>query len=417
MKELEILKGTKTYTNSQAERKEEIIQILVKNFKKFGVPNFQSPTIEFFEKLTNKYDEKAEIVQEIFKLKDRGERNLALRYDLTIPMCIYLAQNIKTIKFPFKRYEVGNVFRDGPVKTGRQREFTQVDCDFVGICGIEVEAEILSLFKICFDELKINYVIEINSNKVLKGAFLQEDFLESNLDFLCLAVDKLKKVGSLGVLDEIKKKKLDIKKAKKSIEILSSKNFSELKKKAKNKTLLEGILELENLENYLKKLKIKYRINFSMSRGLNYYTNNIWEVYSLDEKILNSIGGGGRYDKGISNFLESDKLIPALGISFGVTPILEILEKQKKFSKKKLTILAPLTPKLILTAQLLGENLRKEEKNCEIFYQLKLKKAFEYANSKNADEIIIIGEEDFKNKEYTVKNLESGCEVKKKFCD
>ena len=414
MSQFEQLKGTKTFAYNDASLKEEIISTLKKNFEKFGYNSFQSPTIEFFNNLTNKYDENAEIVSEIFKVKDRGNRTLALRYDLTIPMCIYLARNIKNIKFPFKRYEVGNVFRDGPIKIGRQREFTQCDCDVVGISNVGIEAELLNLYQTCFDELKIKYVIEINSNKILKGAFLQVGFLESNLDFLCLVVDKLKKLGVVGVLDEIKKKNLDIKKAKKSIEILTSKNFLELKKKATNEILIEGIFELENLEKLIKKLKINYRINFSMSRGLNYYTANIWEVYDTTKKVTSSIGSGGRYDKGISNFLKVEKEIPACGISFGITPILEILQKKNLQKKNELIVIAPLKEELISTSQLIAKKLRGQQKFCEISYDLKLKKAFEYANLKQAKELIIIGEKDFEKKQYTIKNLKTGTEKKQK---
>ncbi|MFW6272911.1 MAG: ATP phosphoribosyltransferase regulatory subunit, partial [bacterium] len=133
------LKGTQDTAFLDAKVKEEMFSILKQEFMNNGFRPFQTPHIEYLDTLTHKYDEDAEIVQEIFPVQDRGERKLGLRYDLTIPLCRFLAQHIKSLKLPYRRFHIGSAFRDGPVKTGRLREFEQCDCDVVGLDGQDIE--------------------------------------------------------------------------------------------------------------------------------------------------------------------------------------------------------------------------------------------------------------------------------------
>jgi histidyl-tRNA synthetase len=411
----EILKGTKDYFPKDQIKINFIIDKIKKNVEKFGFRPLDTPTIEFLETLTFKYDKDAEIVNEIFKVKDRGNRELGLRYDLTTPLSRFISQN-RTIKKPFKRYQFGKVFRDGPIKKGRLREFIQFDADVVGVRGREIEAEMLLLFYNTYKDLKINAIIEINNNKILRGAFLQVGFLEKDLSSLILSIDKLKKIGINGVLTEIKEKGFDEKKAKEAINILNSKNFEEIETKSNNDLLKEGIEELKELTNLIKN-HVKYRINFSMSRGLDIYTSNIWEVYDLDENISSSLGAGGRYDKVIGEYIGNNDEIPSVGISFGIVPIISVLEESKKIEEKEgLTdlLIVPLKKELFPICLKLSEKYRKLNRNVEIFYGYKLNKAFEYCDYLKIKEMIVIGEKDIKNKEYIIKNLENKKEKKEK---
>jgi len=407
----EVLKGTKDSLCEEQIQMNKILDVMRRNFEKFGLKPFDTPLIEYFDTLINKYKKEDEIVQEIFKVTDRGKRQLGLRYDLTVPLCRFVASQ-KQLKLPFKRYQVGKVFRDGPIKSGRAREFMQCDADVVGIEGQEIEAEMLSLFYNTYKDLGIKATIEINNNKILRGAFLEQGFKEKDLQILILSVDKLKKIGKKEVLNEIKTKKIDSKKASLAIDTLSAKTVAEIKKNAKNKELLEGIFELEKLVEYLKVLKVNYRINFSMSRGLVIYTGNIWEAYDLQEKIKSSIGSGGRYDKAIGNFIGNDKSYPALGISFGIVPMMECLRNE---NENKITdvLVVPLTNTLTTTAMKIANQLRKT-KNVEISYDYKLKKAFSYAESNNIDKLAIIGERDIKENRYTLKDIKTKKEKKVK---
>ena len=410
MTNFETLKGTKDTLPSEQLKINEILKVITKNFEKYGFRPFDTPLIEYLETLTNKYDDDAEIVQEIFKVTDRGDRKLGLRYDLTIPLCRFIASQ-KQLKLPFKRYAIGKVFRDGPIRVGRQREFMQCDADVIGVKGQESEAETLKMFFDTYKELGIKSVLEINNNKILRGAFLQEGFKEKDLDSLILSVDKLKKIGEKGVIDEIEKKGFKINEAKKVISILTSKDFKEIRKIAKNELLIEGIDELEKLAKLLKKLKVDFRINFSMSRGLNYYTGNIWEMYKQDlsskaDEVTSSIGSGGRYDKGIGNYIDDGREYPAYGVSFGIVPIFACLNNGEEKISNTQVIVAPLDENLIEIALKIANDLRKTQ-NVEICYDYKLKKAFDYAEYVGAKEIAIIGQKGVEKGVYTLRNLVS----------
>ncbi|MFW6285578.1 MAG: histidine--tRNA ligase [Nanoarchaeota archaeon] len=408
-KEYEILKGTKDSIPSKQIKINFVLDVIREQFEKYGFRPFDTPIIEYLETLTNKYDDDAEIVQEIFKLSDRGDRKLGLRYDLTVPLCRYISIT-KQLKKPFRRYQIGKVFRDGPIKLGRDREFIQCDGDVIGINGREIEAELMILFYETYTKLKINAVIELNNNKILRGAFLQEGFKDEDLESLILSVDKLKKIGYDNVLKEIKTKGFDEQKIRKSLEILGCKKIIEIKKLAKNKILKEGIDELEQLISLIKPF-VDYRINFSMSRGLNIYTGNIWEAYMKDEKILSSIGSGGRYDNVIGEFQGTGDVVDAVGISFGLVPILNGLDDDKIIEKETLTdlLVMPLDSNCVIKCFELVKKLR-ENKNVELFYGNKVKQAFSYAESLKIKEIAFIGEKEIENKKFKIKNIQTGVE-------
>lgn len=410
----EVLKGTKDFLPKEQIKINEVLNVIKEGFESYGFRPLDTPLIEYFDTLAMKYDKNAEIVSEIFKVTDRGERELGLRYDLTTPLCRFIAENNKSLKKPFRRYQIGKVFRDGPIKLGRLREFTQCDADVVGTSGVEIEAEMLVMFYEIYKKLGINSVIEINNNKILRGAFLQNGFKEKDLSSLILSVDKLKKIGEKGVLDEINEKGFDVKKAKDSILILNSKDFKSIEKLAKEELLIQGINELKLLTNLIKD-NVNFRINFSMSRGLDIYTGNIWESYDKEEKISSSIGSGGRYDRVISEYIGSDEEIPAVGVSFGLIPILECLKNEKE--KEGLTdiLVVPLEESLVKDCFKIAKDYRKEGKKVEMFYSYKIKKAFEYCEYLGCETVVILGKKDVESKEYTLKNIVTGKEEKIKF--
>jgi histidyl-tRNA synthetase len=402
----EILKGTRDYEGKDMILLNSIIDIIRESFEKYGFLPFDTPIIEYIETLTNKYDEDAEIVQEIFKLKDRGNRNLGLRYDLTVPLCRFIASK-KQLSLPFRRYAIGKNFRDGPIKKGRLREFIQCDADVIGIKDIRIETELMEIFYKTYQKLGINSIIELNNNKILRGILKQLKFDEKNFSSIILSIDKLKKIGREGVIKEIKEKNIRCENIENVLELLFSNSFEKIEKIAKEKLLLEGIKELKELIRYLDKLEIKYRVNFSMSRGLNIYTGNIWEVYDLDENVTSSIGSGGRYDSAIGNFIDNGKSYPAVGISFGIVPIMECISKIK--GKKSLSdILINLLEEdfeLNLRAMEIANKLRDKGNNVEIYYANKIKKAFEYCDKMGIENIIVLGKRDLKGKSIILKNL------------
>ena len=418
MDKLENLKGTINYDFEDAILLNFITKTIKNELEKNGFNPFETSKIEYLKTLIGKYDEDAEIVNEIFKVKNRGDRKLGLRYDLTIPLIKYVSQNIKSIKFPFKRYEMGPVFRDGPIKKGRLREFIQFDFDTIGEKNIQAEAESLIFFFNSYKKLGIKAVLEINNNKILKGALLQNQIKENELDKIILSIDKLKKIGKEEALTEIEKNGFDKIKCEKAIEILESKSFEEIKKLETNDILKKGIEELEILYNLIKD-EAKVKINFSMSRGLNIYTGNICEVYDTEKNLSSSIGSGGRYDKVIGDYLnEEEKEIPSFGYSFGIAPIFEILKNKKKELKIKENeidiLLCPLNENLIEDTFQIKKNLIEKGFNCSISYFYNTKKNFKFCESYKIKNICIFGEKEIKEKIFKIKNLESGEETEQK---
>jgi histidyl-tRNA synthetase len=412
----EVVKGCLDSTSDIQIKLNKIMDIIRKNFELYGFRPFDTPVLEYFETLIGKYEEDSEIVGEIYKLSDRGERKLGLRYDLTVPMCRYVASQ-KQLKLPFKRYAMAKVFRDGPIKVGRQREFTQCDADVVGLSGQDVESETLNMFYSTYVELGIDAVLEINNNKILRGAFLQFGFSENELESLILSVDKLKKIGKDAVLDEIAEKGFSSSSAVKAISILEVKSFDEISKVAEDDLLKEGISELSALVSSLDVFGVKYRINFSMARGLNVYTGNIWEMYDRSGKVRSSIGSGGRYDKVIGDYAGDGRALPAFGVSFGLVPIAACLENKNEKVDISLTeiVVAPLDEELVLSAQRIAMSLREQGSNTEVCYDFKLKKAFAYSEFVTAKKLVILGKKDVESDVYTIRDLETKEEEKVEF--
>lgn len=416
MVDFEVLKGTTDSSPLEQIKINFVLDILRKNFESYGFRPFDTPLIEFMDTLTLKYDDDAEIVNEIFKVRDRGERSLGLRYDLTTPLCRFMAQH-KTLKKPFRRYHMAKVFRDGPIKKGRMREFIQCDGDVVGVKGQEIEAELLEMFHLSYLELGIKSIIELNNNKILRGAFLQVGFHKEDLSDLILSVDKLKKIGLDGVLEEVQAKNYSISKARDAIELLSCETLRELKGVGFHELLLEGINELQDLLDYLGD-SIEYRLNFSMSRGLDIYTGNIWEAYSKDDLISSSLGSGGRYDKVIAEYINggqllepnSDLLVPAVGVSFGLVPILACLQDELKdregITQRVLCVMSS-NKELVKSARSLASKFRLDGIKTELVYGIKLKKVFEYCDYLGARELVIFGEKDLEQHEVQIKNLDT----------
>lgn len=404
--EFETLKGTKDSTIEEEIQLQELFSIIKKQFHLYGFAPFDTPLIEYLETLSFKYDDDAEIVQEIFKVQDRGNRELGLRYDLTTPLSRYVASH-PHLKKPFKRYQIGKVFRDGPLKKGRMREFYQCDGDVIGIEGRGIEAELLHLYQTTYSQIGIDTVIEVNNNKILRGALLQSGCKEKDLSKYILSIDKLKKIKLEGVVKEIAQKNLDVEKTKQAIEILSSSSFDQIKNLSTHQLLLEGIKELEDLLYLTKRLDVKTRINFSLSRGLDIYTGNIWEVYEKNKKVTSSIGAGGRYNRVIAEYMKVDEEVPAVGISFGITPILACLQNNQKKQSYTQLLIAPLEEDIIPIAIELAKQYRNKGINTEVSYDFQLKKAFKYCDNKEIEKLIVLGGKDIEMGRYILKNLKT----------
>lgn len=417
MKELEIrnVKGSYDY-----ESKDQIIRNYISNtlravFERYGYKPLSTSILCYYELLALKYNEDNDILKEIYKVEDQGKRNLALRYDLTVPFAKFIAIN-RNIILPYKRYEIGTVFRDGPVKPGRIREFTQCDVDAVGIEGQLIEAELISLFIEGYEKLGIDIIVKYNNRKIMSGIIEECKIAKEKTSETITIIDKFEKLSKEQIRVEFIKIGLEEAQIDNLIKYLNM-NFNEIKenfKDTQNLQLQEGINEINELNSYIEALNLNERVQFvsTLARGQEYYTGTVFEVFQLNGKITSSIGGGGRYDKMIGDFIGDGKKYPACGISFGLDVIFDILKEKGNIKNTNTQVyIIPMENKK--EALKIAEKLRAQNINVDIeMNNKKLKKALNYANTEKIPFVIIIGEDELKENKITIKNMESGTQQK-----
>lgn len=410
---LKNIKGTFDSLPNEQIVKNQIISKLKNNFEAYGYLPLETSILCNYDLLASKYAGGAEILKEVYTLKDQGNRDIGLRYDLTVPFSKVIAANVnKEISLPFRRYEIGKVFRDGPVKLGRNREFYQCDVDLCGISGIYPEIEMLLMASKCYKDLGINIEIEWNNRKVLSGLIKECNIEEEYISRVILSVDKLAKIGEDGVIKELEelnitKDKLDklFSYFKLDIDTLID-NF----KDSTNEILKEGISEIEEFQTYINKFNLNECVFTPyLARGLEIYTGTIWEVFDKQKRITSSIGAGGRYDKIITNFIDDGNVYPAVGMTFGLVPIYEIMSLEKKNSSVYDLYIIPMDTKY--ESLLLAKKLR--DNNIRVIIEMnnkKVKKAFEWANKNNIPFVTVIGDNEINTGIIKIKDMNESSE-------
>ncbi|MEM4325923.1 MAG: ATP phosphoribosyltransferase regulatory subunit [Candidatus Pacearchaeota archaeon] len=374
---VELVKGFKDFVGDEAIKRSEIKKILVEIFEGYGFEPAETPIIES-EKFVRGENPQDEAVSDIFKLRDKGGRELALRYEFTFQ----LKRISKNKRLPYKRYQIGEVFRDEPISSRRFRQFTQCDIDTVG-SGLKEEAEILSIINDVFLRLGIKPIILVNNRKFLNEVLDNIKISEkSRRGYILREIDKIDKVGEMVVKNNLKKIE-----CAEVIDIL--KNNDEIKK-------LVSYKEISELINFCKE-NYGVKINFlpTLVRGLSYYNGSIFEVKSEDFK--ESLGGGGSY---LVNGIEST------GFSFGLERICQLAKIDIK--KEKILIISLGKDKEAIR---LAKKIRSKQKIVSIFYG-KPSKALEYANSYRYTHAIFVGEEETKKNKFKIKDLTTGEEKK-----
>ncbi|MBR6133639.1 MAG: histidine--tRNA ligase [Bacilli bacterium] len=384
--------------------------ILKEVFERFGYQPIETPILCYYDILAGKYDENNDILKEIYKLKDQGNRELGLRYDLTVPFAKFISLNKNNIKLPFKRYEINKVFRDGPVKVGRDREFTQCDVDVVGLSGEMIDAELVSLYVDAFNKLQIPINIKYNSRKLMSGLIIEAGIPEDLISPTITIVDKIDKLTEFELTNEFTNIGLNNDQITKLLEYfkLDLKELTKKFKKTENIILKEGLLELNNLTKYLKELKILKYTTFtpSLARGQDYYTGNVFEVYEKNNKITCAIGGGGRYDTMITNFINDGNIYPAIGISFGLTSIYTLLKDREEFNNSSPIDIFIIPMNTNIESLKLANILRELNYKVDIeMYNKKLKKSLDYCNKEQIPYVIILGEDELNNNSFKLKNM------------
>lgn len=412
MKEIKIqnLKGTTDYLPEEQILRNKITDVLKSTFELYGYMPLDTPILNQYNLLSYKYDDDAEILNETYKLTDQAERKLGLRYDLTIPFCKVIALN-KDLRMPFKRYEIGKVFRNGPVKLGRMREFYQCDVDVVGIDSRMIEIEQLIMVKKAFDKLGIDILIKWNNRKLMSGLITYAGISDNLIDKVISIIDHMEKITRSEMIKEFNKINIDNNKAEEILELfnLSLDEYNAKFKDSNNELVNEGLKEINEINNLINEYGLSESTLFTpiLARGLSIYTGIVFEFFDKKMRITSSLGGGGRYNKIITDFIDDGNIYPACGLSFGLEPIYALLKDETSDNNLIDCLIIPMDTDVESLS--LATTLRENDiKTIVEMNKRKIKKSFEFANKTNIKYVIVVGENEIKEEKYTLKNMETG---------
>ncbi len=441
-----LAKGTRDFSPAEMEKRNYIFNTLKTVFKKFGYNEIQTPSFENLSTLTGKYGDEGDKL--IFKILNSGdylskvsdeqltERNSnkliphitekALRYDLTVPFARYVVMHQNDIALPFKRFQIQPVWRADRPQRGRYREFYQCDVDVVGSDSLLNEAEFILIYQEALQALGLkDFTIKINNRKILSGIAEIIGKPELIVD-MTVAIDKLDKIGLDGVNKELLERGFtneDLETLKPIIELQGSneEKLSQLKTVlATSENGLKGIQEIEEVFAYIKafageQILPKFvEVDITLARGLNYYTGCIFEV-KTNEVAMGSIGGGGRYDDLTGMF--GLKGLTGVGVSFGADRIYDVLEELNLYPESNSTNTKVLIINFDKTLESftlpLLASLRQSGVAAELYpTAAKLKKQMSYADAKRIPYVLLIGDEEKESGLLSLKNMESGEQVK-----
>lgn len=396
-----------------------IKNIIEKNFIEYGFVNLDTSLIEKEEILLSKGG--GETSKQIYRI-DKESTPQALRFDLTVSLARYISMNSNELNFPFKRYQIGKVYRGERNQKGRYREFYQCDIDIVGSESLYIvnDAQLPAVIFNIFKELNISGILFRISNRKLLEGYLQHIGL-NNFENILRAIDKIEKIGREKTEQELLKLNISIDDISKIFSFIESdkSNTSILEKLAKvdidNETFLTGVDELKQVYYYMKKFGVNeenIKIDLTITRGLDYYTGTVFETFLVGYENIGSVCSGGRYDNLANNF--SKRNFPGVGLSIGLTRLFYqlneagLLEKIKKENKKKILIL-PMEQENIGYSIDVLKILRKNNIKSDIYLEKgKAKKKFSYADKLGVDYTIIIGSKEEEEKLVTFKDFETG---------
>ncbi|MDD4402390.1 MAG: histidine--tRNA ligase [Desulfitobacteriaceae bacterium] len=398
-------RGTRDYYGKEQQLRKYIRQTLETVFEQYGYEEAETSVLNYYETLAQKYAGGAEILKEVYQLSDQGGRQLALRYDLTVPFARLVGTNPQLSSF-YRRYEIGKVFRDGPVKTGRLREFTQCDVDMVGVNSILAEAELMAMAVDIFERLDLEVIISYNHCQLLENILKTSGIQADRYSEVILSLDKLDKIGRTAVGKELNQKGF----AYPIIENI----FTRLNQVARDsREEIMGSEELQELQSYLKALGIeeKTRFNPGLARGLDIYTGTVFEVFLENSSITSSIASGGRYDRIIGNFLGDGAEYPAVGMSFGLDVIFQALLEQGTAGQTNIDVfIIPLDTGV--EALKLAQALRKKQVRVLVeMKERKLKKSLDYANKNLIPYVIVLGNREVETGVVSLKNMLTGADT------
>ena len=411
---------------------EQMKQTIEKTYQRFGFLPLDTPILELSEVLLAKAGGETE--KQIYRFT-KGDTDISMRFDLTVPLAKYVAKNYGNLSFPFRRYQIGKVYRGEKTQKGRFREFYQCDIDIIGDgeLGIVNDAEIPSVIYNLISDLGFNdFTICINNRKVLNGLFREVNQEQNAVDIM-RTIDKLAKIGKEKVIEELKEIGVDdqaIERILTFIEIdgRTDEKISKLEKLGiLNEMFTQGLEELKQVVKYIRIFGVPdthFKIDLTIARGLDYYTGTVYETFLNDYKELGSVCSGGRYENLAEYY--TDKKLPGVGISIGLTRLFYKLNelqliKSDKYSMSDILII-PMTENMTKSIEL-ASDLRKEGINTEVYLNdKKLKAKFKYADKLKIPYVAVIGEDEISSNTVKVKNMETGEETPteldaKKICE
>lgn len=409
-----ILKGFRDFLPQAAIRRQNVIRTIIDTYERYGYVPLETPAIEYADILTGKYGEEGEKL--MYQFRDQGSREVALRYDLTVPLARVVAQYPELPK-PFRRYQIAPVWRAENTQKGRYREFTQCDIDIAGTTNMAADAEIAVIMATVLLKLGFSRIeVRINNRKLLNGMLEAAGIPEESCLFALRGIDKWLKVGADGVRTELSAK-CEAGQIDKLFTLLPQGDETYKAWVARTEEVLstnafgkEGLEELDEVMKYVRVSGLPenlFRVDVLLARGLDYYTGTIFEASLLDKPEFGSVYGGGRYDKLIGQFIGAD--VPAVGASAGVDRILSAMEDLGMATPRASTadvLVLMMEKKLATEAWQLADELRSAGIKTELYYEtVKMDKQLKYADKLGVPMAVIYGSQEKEQGMVTVKRL------------
>ncbi len=413
------LKGFRDYLPKDQIVRARMLTRIKEVFERFGFEPLETPVLEYQDILGGKYGEEGEML--MYRFKDNGDRDVAMRYDLTVPLARVVAQYQNELPKPFKRYQIAPVWRAENTQRGRYREFYQCDADVAGTAVGIADAECIAMAEQIIEGFGIKkFKIQVSNRKILNAIMLTANVPGDKIITAIRAIDKIEKVGAKAVSAELQEKiGMTVNEAEGLIRLTSTKvpDVSALKTFMSKYILKqpqgqEGFDELNVVFTALKSMGVKnVEIDLSLARGLDYYTSTIFEAKILEkskEGGFSSVAGGGRYDKLINLFTGKD--VPAVGISIGIDRLFAAMQELGIQEDQNVVDVLVLNLDKELQADYLKivGALRGKEINSEVYYQpVDMKKQFNYAEAKSIPFALVLGENEMKKGEIGIRNLKT----------
>ncbi len=389
-----------------------------KSYEKFGFVPLDTPIIEMSEVLLAKAGGETE--KQIYRF-NKGDNDLALRFDLTVPLAKYITEYYGSLSFPFRRYQIGKVYRGERPQKGRFREFYQCDIDIIGDGELSIinDSEMPSIIYTTIKELGFeNFTICINNRKILNGLFRELKQEDLSVDIMRI-IDKLEKIGEENVIASLKDLGVSEDAISKIMEFIKIKGTTDEKLQAlenlqfNDELFIQGLTELKQVVNYVRMFGVpdkNFKVDLTIARGLDYYTGTVYETFLNEYREIGSVCSGGRYDN-LAEFY-TDKKLPGVGVSIGLTRLFyklnelnAIKETQKSIAE---VLIAPMTENIERALEV-SKILRDNGINTEVYLEdKKIKAKFKYADHLQIPYVITIGEDEIENKTVSLKNMENG---------